>query len=272
MSMKYPPPVSALLTYGNCQNLLDGGPGPHGWPDYPAELGIGQRDIPHLIEMIHDDDLNQEDGDSLAIWAPTHAWRTLGELQAEDAIEPLLRLLEADAEDEWVMEEVPMVLALIGPKAITPVCRLLTDDQLDEQPRIVAADALRCIAEYNPEVRDLCLAKLVDQLARGSVNNRTLNGFIVNNLMTLEAVEALEPIRQAFQNGQVDTSIPGDLEEVEICLGVREKRSTPRPRYGFPFFQERLQPLVNPMRGVGRNDLCPCGSGKKYKRCCLERA
>ena len=23
------------------------------------------------------------------------------------------------------------------------------------------------------------------------------------------------------------------------------------------------------MSGVGRNDPCPCGSGKKYKRCCL---
>jgi hypothetical protein len=25
----------------------------------------------------------------------------------------------------------------------------------------------------------------------------------------------------------------------------------------------------NPLRHVGRNDPCPCGSGKKYKRCCL---
>ncbi len=23
---------------------------------------------------------------------------------------------------------------------------------------------------------------------------------------------------------------------------------------------------------VGRNDACPCGSGKKYKKCCLQRA
>lgn len=23
--------------------------------------------------------------------------------------------------------------------------------------------------------------------------------------------------------------------------------------------------------GIGRNDPCPCGSGKKYKRCCLQR-
>ena len=29
-------------------------------------------------------------------------------------------------------------------------------------------------------------------------------------------------------------------------------------------------PYVNPLREVGRNDPCPCGSGKKYKRCCLE--
>lgn len=21
---------------------------------------------------------------------------------------------------------------------------------------------------------------------------------------------------------------------------------------------------------IGRNDLCPCGSGKKYKRCCMD--
>lgn len=23
---------------------------------------------------------------------------------------------------------------------------------------------------------------------------------------------------------------------------------------------------------IGRNDPCPCGSGKKYKRCCLNKA
>jgi hypothetical protein len=30
-------------------------------------------------------------------------------------------------------------------------------------------------------------------------------------------------------------------------------------------------PVTNPMRHVGRNDPCPCGSGKKAKRCCLAR-
>lgn len=31
-------------------------------------------------------------------------------------------------------------------------------------------------------------------------------------------------------------------------------------------------PAANPFRGVGRNDPCPCGSGKKFKKCCLGSA
>jgi hypothetical protein len=30
------------------------------------------------------------------------------------------------------------------------------------------------------------------------------------------------------------------------------------------------EPASNPLRGVGRNDSCPCGSGKKFKKCCLQ--
>lgn len=29
------------------------------------------------------------------------------------------------------------------------------------------------------------------------------------------------------------------------------------------------EPVRNPLREVGRNDPCPCGSGRKYKKCCL---
>ena len=34
---------------------------------------------------------------------------------------------------------------------------------------------------------------------------------------------------------------------------------------------EVQQPITNPLRGVGRNDPCPCGSGRKYKKCCWRR-
>jgi hypothetical protein len=32
------------------------------------------------------------------------------------------------------------------------------------------------------------------------------------------------------------------------------------------------EPVVNPFRHVGRNDPCPCGSGRKAKKCCLSGA
>jgi hypothetical protein len=29
-------------------------------------------------------------------------------------------------------------------------------------------------------------------------------------------------------------------------------------------------PFINPSRKIGRNDPCPCGSGRKFKKCCLQ--
>ena len=36
-------------------------------------------------------------------------------------------------------------------------------------------------------------------------------------------------------------------------------------------FEEENPMLANIFNNVGRNDLCPCGSGKKYKSCCLKK-
>ena len=33
--------------------------------------------------------------------------------------------------------------------------------------------------------------------------------------------------------------------------------------------KSKLQPLVRRGKKIGRNDKCPCDSGKKYKHCCL---
>ena len=50
--------------------------------------------------------------------------------------------------------------------------------------------------------------------------------------------------------------------------GERKKRA----KAGLPGEDEEpLPPPVEPIhtdKAVGRNDPCPCGSGKKYKKCC----
>ncbi len=34
---------------------------------------------------------------------------------------------------------------------------------------------------------------------------------------------------------------------------------------------EKIEPIRNVGKKVGRNDPCPCGSGKKYKQCCMKK-
>jgi len=35
--------------------------------------------------------------------------------------------------------------------------------------------------------------------------------------------------------------------------------------------EKKIEPIRNRGQRVGRNDPCPCGSGKKYKQCCLRK-
>jgi hypothetical protein len=40
---------------------------------------------------------------------------------------------------------------------------------------------------------------------------------------------------------------------------------------GDRFFEAPAIPYTRPTEKIGRNDPCPCGSGKKYKRCCMTK-
>ena len=35
--------------------------------------------------------------------------------------------------------------------------------------------------------------------------------------------------------------------------------------------RQRVEERKRAFKKTGRNDPCPCGSGKKFKKCCLER-
>ncbi|MCC2670468.1 MAG: lyase HEAT-like repeat protein [Armatimonadetes bacterium] len=102
----------------------------------------------------------------------------------------------------------------------------------------------------------------------------TLSSFVIHELVELKALEALPLIQDAFRQHQVDTSIRGDYQDIEVDLGIRSARSLPA-RY--PSIGETIgmAPPTRPEEinwsAVGRNDSCPCGSGLKFKKCCINR-
>src|SRR4051812_16818302 len=123
-------------------------------------------------------------------------------------------------------------------------------------------------------------------------------------LLGLEAFSGV--VRQAFERGLIDpmvmnydsfrTDLGRTLADPERMAGFRYDRLGPLEDaiselsgwYGFSdaakrdqerratspgdarlAFADAPQSLVDPFKGVGRNDPCPCGSGKKFKKCCL---
>ena len=66
------------------------------------------------------------------------------------------------------------------------------------------------------------------------------------------------------------------IEEFSTWYGFSEKsrrareQARQRPWDELDSYDVHEEPVSNPFRHVGRNDTCPCGSGKKFKRCCLQ--
>lgn len=103
-----------------------------------------------------------------------------------------------------------------------------------------------------------------------SKSNSTHLGFALMALVDCTKDKYITFIREVFATKDVDFSIMGDIEDIEMSLGLREKRDSIREGF-WGFVQEDPIPQIIVKPKVGRNDPCPCGSGKKYKKCCLNK-
>jgi len=61
--------------------------------------------------------------------------------------------------------------------------------------------------------------------------------------------------------------------EAKLCLPSEQRRATrarPTRISSLPLRspEPSARPTIRPKAKVGRNQPCPCGSGKKFKRCC----
>jgi Protein of unknown function (DUF1186) len=229
MSETYRDPVVQLLTLGDPRQK---GEMVSGWLNYLA-LGLSAKDIPELARMALDEDLHLADPESAEVWAPLHAWRALGQLRAESAVEALLQLLDRidEYEDDWAQGDLPLVFGMIGPAAVPGLRDFLADAEHGEWARIAAGEGLVNMVEQFPESREQVIAILTDQLRHFAEQDRVVNGFLVEALCTFKAVESAAVIEQAFAADTVDLWVLGDWEEAQILLGLLEKRVTPAPNF-----------------------------------------
>jgi hypothetical protein len=222
---EYPPPLDVLLNLGTSPQGTE-------WLDYRAK-GIGPEHISDLIRMATDPALNLGDPDSPEVWVPMHAWRALGQLRAEAAVGPLLGLLrplDDDEYDDFALSELPQVFEMIGPAALPALEAALQEESRGSYALVSIAEAISSIGTAYREYRDRCVAILTRKLEAAARNDSGLNGFIISDLIDLQAVESAPVIERAFAADGVDVTVAGDWHDVFLALGLE---GTPPPSTGW---------------------------------------
>jgi HEAT repeat protein len=278
-----PEPYARLmkLGYGDFESLYD---------EVAKELRAASAEAAarRLLDMALDEryyEYDDEDyeggpgGDDRA-WTRLHALRVLSRMgeAAHIGIEPLLPLL--DAEDDYLREDAPFYYAAMGAAAVPALERTLADPDTPSYRRSGAGESLAEIGERHPELRG-AIVPILERTLAVEAEDSALTGFLIISLCDLAATESMPTIVQAFEQDRVDETLVS-LAEVQEHLGFPVTAERPRWRFG-PGEPERIEPgtdlydededlpenmpYVAPEK-VGRNDACPCGSGKKYKKCC----
>ena len=195
------------------------------------------------------------------------------------------------------------ILAAVCDGDLEPIKRLVLNRDADEFSRGVAVAALALLAVWAEVPRDTILDYFA-WLAREGLERQTsyVWGALAAESADIEALAVFPDLRRAYDEGFIDPQVIGrsELDEVEASpRGDHFERMKDRhppiddvakatswwARFEKRVSNQRAKELaalaaagdfgddgpVEPYRApvkVGRNEPCPCGSGKKYKKCC----
>ena len=244
------------------------------------------RLAPRLIALIDEEELWTAHDPSC--WAPIHAAFLVAAMKPPGGLEAVLRALERSAtnEETFLMDVADSLLAAFGPESVPAL--IAAFEHAGSYPRIWINDALAHIAVAHPGTRDAVRA----HLRRVALEERRkeVAACAAQNLLGLGGEPDRDTLSVLVDRGLVDEaddySIPPTLDwlrfydadaiaERQEDGGSGEDLDDLMPADASLDVLSRLDqpstgpaPIVNAERKVGRNDPCPCGSGRKYKKCC----
>ena len=259
----------------------------------------GQEAVPFLADIVMDRILWTAEPPEW--WAPVHATYALGAIGGATVLVPLLAALRwSDAYDnEWVTEDLPSILGSMGELSFDALIAVLHDRSAGWSARSIAMDALGSQALRNPQ-REEEVVKHLGRVLRDATEEhgarrsaafvlldfrradyrKELNAIAENEVRWQEQHPDYHPaftpdeVRrdltsprvglEVYQHDWLDFYDPAEIRRRQQRASDEERRS--RPEAASP-------PAGTPRDAViiGRNDPCPCGSGKPYKRCCMQK-
>jgi hypothetical protein len=233
-----------------------------------------------------------------------YAFYLLAKWREPRAFPLLLRWLamprDSDPVDEWILARAPRLLASVCGGDRPELRAFVENRAMDEFRRANALSALAILVAWGELPRETVITYL-RELLTGKLERE--HSFIWDEvaclIADLDAEELVPFIRQTFADGLVDETVVA-LDEIEnrpLRDGLTEfehfqkanppitdvaEELTPPSSEQSPWDSSHDQPptsfddapavpfVAEPK--IGRNDQGPCGSGKKYKKCCGKNA
>ncbi|APR74742.1 SEC-C motif domain protein [Minicystis rosea] len=254
--------------------------------DVPVELADeivrrGRDAIEPLSALVRDDALWDATTDREGV-VPIHAVHLLGAI-GDAACTPVL--VDAVKTRDWgdfLTESARAILGALDPAAIPQLREAALDATLDLYVRCAFAGGLFGIGARHPPHR----AEVADFFTRilGDPDDELVS-LLVDEACMVDDPAVQAAVDAAFDEGRVDPMFfqKSDIEE----LRAEPRWSLPPDIYDpMTYFrsgllgqmkrnvEEEERRRATPTRPlgpqkIGRNEPCPCGSGKKYKKCCL---
>ncbi|WP_341357017.1 SEC-C metal-binding domain-containing protein [Rossellomorea sp. y25] len=190
-----------------------------------------------------------------------------GEMREESVVPLLVSLFKNEEEGDFLFEEIANTLVKIG-----------TDLVVQEVEKIALYGntffyTLDVLGRIKTKEAEQALLRLFDQ-----TEDLTARTIIADNLCRHLSTDAIPRIEVLIETGYEDGLLC--LEEslyVNCVMNGIQHPKLPEWRHLLEVMELEMlnepaalipQPVINEEK-VGRNDPCPCGSGKKYKKCCL---
>jgi len=245
---------------------------------------IAEATLPLLNAAAEGEDLDQGQA-NLVFWG----LHLMASARDTRALAPLLGFLRQDGEfidavlGDAVTATLSRVLASLYDGQAEPLFRLILDSSLDDGIReaILAACTFLCLdGRIDRDALHRVLVRFDD--AKASVEGDSGWTAWEEAIATLGFRDLAPRVETARRDGRIDPehSDPDWFKETlrEAERHPHDRERLPPELYGYlddpvaalEWTREGYgEPQRNPFKDVGRNDPCPCGSGQKFKKCCL---
>lgn len=248
-------------------------------------LGRGAKMVPHLGPMLADPGVWEDE------WTGLHVLMLLRAVASPDAASFAATFLREGLGFEWLTEEGHNLVRALGPQGAPAIWEVVEDDEADPWGRAEGVLGLTLLAlEHEPlrkptAERLRALAGRLEDLKDPDEDEAALFNQVCYSLADLHDGPSRDAIAQAIRKGRCQWEEDGLASAYETPFaetlehwepGDPTEHFTSRNLHELEESSKEAEsgdeePGPEPFRAgarPGRNDPCPCGSGKKYKKCC----